>query len=403
MSIRTARRDRTVRVRTLSRSAGCGKYVDETRAYEKSVPYARQWLLSGFASRNIGVVVVTRIITRVTWAAVTSGTPSWSTLAVTHISAMPPGAVASTIVEIGTVLASARPHAKRAETKTARTTEAHTMTTKRGAVLSDFRSNPDPSAHPSRSCAELDSHTGIADNPTSARVSATATASGPSIQAFGRLSFASSAPAVAASTSMASSPEASTPSCPGRQSSTPCTPSKVNRNGTTTSKTSAPRDGASLTRSGRAPKRSPKIVIHGAPPGTGEKSPVAPSSPVLRVRTHPLAYASRSAKTAAAINRYQCTTTSWPTTGVKYKPSAQPMMSCPVARPPLGEARSAPRNFPKAMASKGPSIHGRGARRTLKRTPPAPQIASAFKTDFIFRRKSARRFDPAGHPPKTPL
>src|SRR2546422_6805225 len=35
------------------------------------------------------------------------------------------------------------------------------------SVLSDFRSNPDPSAHPSRSCAELDSHIGIADNPRS--------------------------------------------------------------------------------------------------------------------------------------------------------------------------------------------------------------------------------------------
>src|SRR5438445_12698355 len=216
MSIRAARRDRTIRLRTLSRSAGCGKYVDETRAYETSVPDAGQLRLTWFASRNIGAVVVTRMITRVTWAAVTSGTPSWSTLAVTHISAMPPGAVASTIVEIGTVPASARPHAKRAETKTARTTEAHTMATKRGAVLSDFRSKPDASAHPSRSCAELDSHAGMTDNPTSARVNATATASGPSIQAFGTLSLASSAPAVAASTSKVTNPAASTPSCAGR-------------------------------------------------------------------------------------------------------------------------------------------------------------------------------------------
>src|SRR5713101_5587908 len=162
--------------------------------------YARSLRAKRCAIRNVGAVVVTRIMTRATCAAVTSGTPSWRTLAVTHISAMPPGAVASTIVEIGTAAASATPHAKRAETKTARTTEAHTMATKRGAVLSDFRSKPDPSAHPSRSCAELDSHTGIIDNPTSARVSATVRASGPSIQAFGTLSFASSAPAVAAST-----------------------------------------------------------------------------------------------------------------------------------------------------------------------------------------------------------
>src|SRR5712691_13243480 len=151
MSIRAARRERTVRVRTLSRSAGCGKYVDETGAYEKSVRYAHQLRLRCFASRNMGAVMVTRMITRVTWAAVTSGTPSWSTLAVTHISAMPPGAVASTIVETGTDPASARPQANRAETRMARTTEAHTIATKRGAVLSDCRSKPDPSAHPSRS------------------------------------------------------------------------------------------------------------------------------------------------------------------------------------------------------------------------------------------------------------
>ena len=36
--------------------------------------------------------------TRVTWNAVTSGTPSCSTFAVMHISAMPPGAVPSTSV-----------------------------------------------------------------------------------------------------------------------------------------------------------------------------------------------------------------------------------------------------------------------------------------------------------------
>src|SRR5438552_65442 len=112
---------------------------------------------------------------------------------------------------------------------------------------------------------------------------------------------------------------------------------------------------------------------------------------------------------AAATSRYQCPTTSSPTVGVKYKPSAQPMMSCPVARPPFGETRSASRNFPRAIASKGPSIQGRGACTALKSAPPAPQITSALRAGwgfmqdwirFIFRRKTARRFDRAGHPPK---
>src|SRR6267378_5853988 len=127
MSIRAASRERTVRVRTLSRSAGYGKYLDETGAYGKSVRYARQLRLTCFASRNIGAVAVTRIITRVTWAAVTSGTPSWSTLAVTHISAMPPGAVASTIVGIETEPRSARPHAHSADASIASSTDAHTI------------------------------------------------------------------------------------------------------------------------------------------------------------------------------------------------------------------------------------------------------------------------------------
>src|SRR5256885_12374453 len=137
MTIGAARRDRTVRVRTLSRSAGCGKYVDETGAYEKSVPYARQLRLTCFASRNIGAVVVTRIITRVTWAAVTSGTPSWSTLAVTHISAMPPGAVARIIVEIGTAPRTARPQAHSAAASIASTTVKQTMPMNRGEVRKD--------------------------------------------------------------------------------------------------------------------------------------------------------------------------------------------------------------------------------------------------------------------------
>src|SRR6266571_8779747 len=216
MSIRAARRDRTVRVRTLSRSGGCGKYVDETRAYEKSVPYARQLRLTCFANRNIGAVLVTRIITRVTCAAVTSGTPSWSTFAVTHISAMPPGAVASTIVEIGTAPRTARPQAHSADLSIASTTERQTMPIKRDEVRKDSRSNPAPSEHPIRSCAALDSQVGIAERLTSPKVRATVTPSGPSIQAFGMPTLARAPPTSAAAPSNAIRPRATTANCAGR-------------------------------------------------------------------------------------------------------------------------------------------------------------------------------------------
>src|SRR5712691_4545674 len=134
--------------------------------------YARSLRAKRCAIRNVGAVVVTRIMTRATCAAVTSGTPSWRTLAVTHISAIPPGAVASTIVEIGTATATATLQANSAETRIARTTETHTIAIKRGAALSDSRSKPEPSAQPSSTCAALDSQVGIADKLTSETVNA---------------------------------------------------------------------------------------------------------------------------------------------------------------------------------------------------------------------------------------
>jgi len=36
--------------------------------------------------------------------------------------------------------------------------------------------------------------------------------------------------------------------------------------------------------------------------------------------------------------------------------------------------------FSSAIASSGPIIHGSGARSALNKTPPTPQIASAFRT-----------------------
>src|SRR5438552_14097874 len=98
---------------------------------------------------------------------------------------------------------------------------------------------------------------------------------------------------------------------------------------------------------------------------------------------------------AAATNRYQCAATSPATAGVKYKPSAQAITSCPADLPPLGAATSALRNFPTAIASSGPIIHGSGARSALNKAPLAAQMTSAFqdrirlhaeRIGFIFRR-----------------
>src|SRR5713101_7962271 len=184
-------------------------FQDSKGANSTTIRLQKKMIRKNGKLRDAGAVVVTRIMTRATCAAVTSGTPSWRTLAVTHISAMPPGAVASTIVEIGTATATATLQANSAETRIARTTETHTIAIKRGAALSDSRSKPEPSAQPSSTCAALDSPTGITDNPTPVTVRPMAAASGPSIQALGTRSLASSAPAAAAIASKASRPAAS--------------------------------------------------------------------------------------------------------------------------------------------------------------------------------------------------
>src|SRR5262245_38133415 len=88
-----------------------------------------QACLRRLARRKVGAVVVTRIMTRVTCAAVTRGTPNWSTLAVTHISAIPPGAVASTMVATGTEPRRAKPHAHKADASIASATDRQTMPT----------------------------------------------------------------------------------------------------------------------------------------------------------------------------------------------------------------------------------------------------------------------------------
>src|SRR5258708_12691243 len=131
----------------------------------------------------MGAVVVTRIITRVTWAAVTSGTPSWRTLAVTHISAMPPGAVARTIVETGTEPRTARPQAHSAEPSIASATERQTMPIKRGAVRKYSRSNAGRSEHPIKSCAAFKSQFRTAHTLTPPDIPPTSPQHAPSLHA----------------------------------------------------------------------------------------------------------------------------------------------------------------------------------------------------------------------------
>jgi len=95
--------------------------------------------------------------------------PELGTLAVTHISAIPPGAVARTIVETGTEPRTARPQAHSAEPSIASATERQTMPMKRGEVRKDSRSNAEASEHPIKSCAVFESQVGIAERLTSPR------------------------------------------------------------------------------------------------------------------------------------------------------------------------------------------------------------------------------------------
>src|SRR4029077_12143026 len=120
------------------------------------------------------------MMTRVTCAAVTRGTPNWSTLAVTHISAIPPGAAANTMVATGTEPSSARPHAHNADASIASATDRITKPMNRDEVLKYPRSKLERSEQPIRSCAALDNQPGIAERLTPLRVSAMVTDSGPS-------------------------------------------------------------------------------------------------------------------------------------------------------------------------------------------------------------------------------
>jgi len=69
----------------------------------------------------------TIVSTRDTWKTVTNGTPNYNTLAVKLISAMPFGAVASTVVGPGMPLTQAKPKPKSAMTPISSSDAASTL------------------------------------------------------------------------------------------------------------------------------------------------------------------------------------------------------------------------------------------------------------------------------------
>ena len=147
---------------------------------------------------------------------------------------------------------------------------------------------------------------------------------------------------------------------------------------------------ASAMRSIFAPKRSPRIAISAAPPGTLAKKAVVLSVPVKRARMRPPIQPSAVASTAAAISTCHCDNTWSATCGVKYRPNAMPMTTCPVSRPKRGATRCTPRNFPSAIANSGPIIHGSGVFSQAHTAPPTIQAASAVSGAIVSRLKLFR-------------
>ena len=132
------------------------------------------------------VVISTR--TRVTCAAVTSGTPSCSTLAVMHISAMPPGAMASTRVGAGSPRAPPASNAqqRRRQRSSRQHAGQHSRRHSAARFRSERRSKRAPSAQPSSTCAAFDRARRQRRKLHFARRSARSpTASGPNMNAFG--------------------------------------------------------------------------------------------------------------------------------------------------------------------------------------------------------------------------
>jgi len=131
----------------LSRSAGCGKYVDETRAYEKSVRYVRQLRLT-VSQAGTSVRSGHEMITRVTWP-VTSA-HRLDTLQWTHISHAA-WCRCSHHRRDRHQPRTARPQGTQCKTQhRSATVEANPYTMKRGEFAKTRRSNPEASGIRSR-------------------------------------------------------------------------------------------------------------------------------------------------------------------------------------------------------------------------------------------------------------
>jgi len=152
---------------------------------------------------------------RVTWNAVTSGTPSWSTFAVMHISAMPPGALPSTIVAGCCPLAHASPTPKSADNTIDRITVPKTAPTKRCAPRRNSGWKREPSAAPIMSWPRFDTGVGSDDRLISAAVIGIATASAPKTNPLGTRSAWNTKPPASVAAIRIAKPEATKTVAPG--------------------------------------------------------------------------------------------------------------------------------------------------------------------------------------------
>ena len=164
-------------------------------------------------------------------------------------------------------------------------------------------------------------------------------------------------------------------------------------------------DCAIVTLSTRAPNRSASTAISAAPPGTLAKNAVVRSVPVTRLMNQAQTHAIRIASSADNSRKCQYEITCLATTGVKYRPSAVPMITCPTCRPPVGARSRAPLKLKAAITSSGPIIHGNGVFSHEKRAPATAHSArlttgfrNVSRAALTCRCRTAKRFPRAGRP-----
>ena len=103
----------------------------------------------------MGAVNTSTATYRTTWKAVTAGTPSSSTLAVMHISAMPPGDVASSSVAGCRPVQAERAAAKPADSAIIASVPPATLSSQRGAARANSGVKRVPSDTPMNNCPAL--------------------------------------------------------------------------------------------------------------------------------------------------------------------------------------------------------------------------------------------------------